>query len=731
MKTLDTTFTLEKNRKIGAQPVWILKCPFASSGTYYLSDHIFAVDTWNSGVTTKSWVSSWGAIDENISFGVGASQVSTFSVNIIIDQNSITDIGDILWTAANNIETIDCELYLWFNGLSGASDPPELMWTGNIVDFRQINEQEYQVEFADQSVKKNKIIGNLLNTTTYTRLPAKNVGKVGPIIYGTVTKSPAVCISCGGFTRLAEDLDTSETGVDVVDGSVFPASGAFTVNVDGEVMTCSSRSGNTLTVTRSTTPVTHATGAPVVETSDIIYMVADHPVNAIDHVYLNGEEFTDCTKYTGQSGDEHATYTGKAIVVFNHGANLETAILTVTGQTCTDAHWTNDAYATDDNEVTYANNHGNDNSYMYGTFTDRPEFAAVKQQRADWHWYVAEDGAWYLRESMGGSLRTTPYMDSETFDGWSPYLAGGLYNGPIGIAAESCDDLNVYELRQKEVQYYPYSTSGENAEDVIVGGTISCDVDGYQDDGSGTYTGTPDALIERPDHIFKHFLYTYLGLAIANFSTDAAASFAADSYKFGMSITEQRTAKEWLSKMAWECRCYFRWALGKAYLLYRPDTLSSDKTVTAAMIGQIGNNRSSVRVERSPLDEVINKVRAKYKRNWSESGDEAYSMLYEASDTASITRYGEKENIGLFEWDFVNSSAMAADVGAFYLARYKERKKVVSMDLFLDNCELEFGDVVTITPLSSLVVEAQKVNIYPGSGQSMRVDKINLIGKEY
>ena len=43
--------------------------------------------------------------------------------------------------------------------------------------------------------------------------------------------------------------------------------------------------------------------------------------------------------------------------------------------------------------------------------------------------------------------------------------------------------------------------TGNSMADSIIGGLVAADVDGWQDDGSGTYTGTPDALIERPDHI--------------------------------------------------------------------------------------------------------------------------------------------------------------------------------------------------------------------------------------
>jgi hypothetical protein len=74
---------------------------------------------------------------------------------------------------------------------------------------------------------------------------------------------------------------------------------------------------------------------------------------------------------------------------------------------------------------------------------------------------------------------------------------------------------------------------------------------------------------------------------------------------------------------------------------------------------------------------------------------------------------------------------MAADVRAFYLARYKDRKKVVTFDLFLDNAELEFADALTITPLGALVGEVRKVNFAPGSGRDMRNDMIAITMREY
>lgn len=69
-----------------------------------------------------------------------------------------------------------------------------------------------------------------------------------------------------GTTTLNEALDDSETGVDVTDGSVFPSSGTFRVNCEDELMIVTSRSGNTLTVTRGgegTSAAAHDNGTAI------------------------------------------------------------------------------------------------------------------------------------------------------------------------------------------------------------------------------------------------------------------------------------------------------------------------------------------------------------------------------------------------------------------------------------------------------------------------------------
>jgi hypothetical protein len=271
--------------------------------------------------------------------------------------------------------------------------------------------------------------------------------------------------------------------------------------------------------------------------------------------------------------------------------------------------------------------------------------------------------------------------------------------------------------------------------DYVTDDRLLIDGQGYQDDGSGTITGSASALIERPDHVFAHFLYTYGSWPLADFVTDADTPFAADGYKFAAVFHERRKIKEWCAYMAFQCRCWFRFAGGKAYLLYRPDSLTSDKTIAAARMNE--DNTTTLRVRRSPLDEVINVVHLYYQRDWTkEAGRSAYQAVTRQENAASIAAYGEKERPDLFLFDFISDAAMAVDLRDFYLARGKDRKRVVSMELFLDNAELEFADGISVTPVGGLespapVFEIRKSNAAPGSGAPLRADRVIIHAREY
>lgn len=71
-----------------------------------------------------------------------------------------------------------------------------------------------------------------------------------------------------GRTNTTTAINDSVTSITVADGSVFPSVGNFRLNCEDELMLCTARSTNTLTVTRGiegTTAASHGAVTPITQ----------------------------------------------------------------------------------------------------------------------------------------------------------------------------------------------------------------------------------------------------------------------------------------------------------------------------------------------------------------------------------------------------------------------------------------------------------------------------------
>jgi len=272
----------------------------------------------------------------------------------------------------------------------------------------------------------------------------------------------------------------------------------------------------------------------------------------------------------------------------------------------------------------------------------------------------------------------------------------------------------------------------------IQGNMVVADIDGYQDDGSGTYTGTPSALIERCDHVFKHIWIALLGAASGDLDLGTSGTYyAANSYKFCHAITEPIEARIELMRLAWQCRSrFFVSPYGTAELIVRQTSQVSGHSITNAEIVE-----NSVSIERSPADNIINYFNIYYNRDFSKDKNITnVESVLNFTDATSITRYGQKElkkafsggNILLF--DAVSDDTMAAHVGAFILEWYKYIRNIVHFSVFLDNCEIEPGDYIDIThaldSMSAFVCEVLKIKHILGSAKANRMDTLQITAIE-
>jgi len=113
--------------------------------------------------------------------------------------------------------------------------------------------------------------------------------------------------------------------------------------------------------------------------------------------------------------------------------------------------------------------------------------------------------------------------------------------------------------------------AGNSTAETVIGKMISADAQGYKDDSAGTITGTPYALIERPDHQAKHIIIDRCGLSAdeihaASYSA-AGIFFNANSFTLGFPILQRPNVRLLLNRIAIQAKALEFWEAGKHHIV--------------------------------------------------------------------------------------------------------------------------------------------------------------------
>jgi hypothetical protein len=160
-----------------------------------------------------------------------------------------------------------------------------------------------------------------LSLDDYLNLDLADAGKLPNLGYGAVEGVRCHSIRGGATTLLSSDITEAQSSFDVDDASRFP-SPPFIIQVASERMQVAAVSGNTLSsVTRGhdgTEARAHGRGRTVFEVrTEYVYLISPEPVKAVQQVYIDGiRQTSGYTAYTGQAGDGHADFPGKAVIAF-------------------------------------------------------------------------------------------------------------------------------------------------------------------------------------------------------------------------------------------------------------------------------------------------------------------------------------------------------------------------------------------------------------------------------
>jgi len=282
------------------------------------------------------------------------------------------------------------------------------------------------------------------------------------------------------------------------------------------------------------------------------------------------------------------------------------------------------------------------------------------------------------------------------------------------------------------------SISGNSVADTLIG-AVTADIDAIQDDGSGTYTGTPNALIERPDHVLKHLWQSVLSAPSGDIDTitftSAGTFYSTNAYKFALVISSPILAEDLFMSLALQCRSrFFVSPYGKAKLIVRQLSQASGHSIIKNEI-----KKDSMSIQRSSTVDLLNLFNLHYDLDHSKETDnpEDCFAVKQFTDATSITRYGQKEWRGtknMFLFDAITSDAMALDVGTFLMSYHSVIRKMPRFAVFLDNMETEPGDIIDIThpldSMSSFVCEVLKINHNLGSARQEVIDHIKITGIE-
>jgi|GEM_PF-6779218 len=797
MRSFSAGFTAEKNKKTGATPVWMLQCTLGDA-TVYLSDIPVTVPWWPNeflSTVTKPWIASWGRINMGIGAGLDDAQVSDFSVSCIIDRADQNNIENLLGSCVP--EKHLCALWLWYNGLDALSAPPQVIWTGYITDYEFESETIIKISMEDASIRCRNYVGTKITRADYPDADPDDVGRVKPIVYGSVKRLACPALKAGAMTLLQSNMDVGQDWLRLGDPGQFRAGMEIVVDAEHMLITVMEGYGSTYCeVTRGyndTLAAEHAKGATVWEfLTQYIYLVADHPVKSIDRVWVrvNGLD-VDITslgslvsRYTGQAGSQLGGWGARAVVALSGYLTVEQAM----NIGIIDAEWTADYMSIRAAISISQGNHGhglstasavNDQAaslppkvnvptnpqfpWAVGNITF-PANSSLTTANFEIHYdydvYFLPNTSFpcSLTVTIGGVVLpsynptgntitvTAPANDPVEvaihLEGASPQAAwGGItitsakrtgYLSATEQAPASGVTHNYDNNMQGDVYMAsPSVITGNSSANTIVGDEVLADVQGHMDTPSGTYTGTPGALIERPDHVIKHFTSVYAGSAAG--MGDAGPEMAASGYKFAGAIREYKTAWQWLQDMARQCRCRLKMRIDRPHLTWCHETApASQRTITADMVRMNSGGRLAWRRYRTRLSDLINTVNLHYDRDWStyDSGDTACKGVISFTDASSVADHGASERPDLFRFEFVADFNMAGNNALFYRSRYKGRHWVHEFTVFLDNCDLEAGDTVTLAfAPGSPVCEVISLGFQPGGRRQN--DTIIIVAMEY
>lgn len=312
------------------KPIRLVTLTF-SGITMRLCDRSFgsagAKFTWM-GYKYEPIIIEWGDINLGEIDVLGKNPPSFSETRFTVD-NYIPVFGyDNFLAAISDNDYLTCTVRIFGIFDNSLIDVDELTYFIGKIENPELEAATVIVNCVDVSIDiVNKFAPEVCTIANYPGADPDDIGKIFPIVFGRAKKVPFLAVNAGSLDTLSEACSATDTTLYLSDATGYAPTGGI-VQIDEEQIYYSGVSGTALTgCTRgyaSTDAVAHNLGAIVAEVqTEYIYAMA-HPVTTFNGVYVQnaktGEHVLQSaslyTAYTGQTGNEHASYPGKAVIVF-------------------------------------------------------------------------------------------------------------------------------------------------------------------------------------------------------------------------------------------------------------------------------------------------------------------------------------------------------------------------------------------------------------------------------
>jgi hypothetical protein len=778
VKTLTAPAETASQRPYAA-PVHLMQIDFSapSAKTIRVSDtYRVAI-----GQQWEAMIRSWGSLTEamnTVDVGGAPAVADGIVLSNLVPIEGKARLSDLIRTPLATSGTYEwafakVTVYQVFDGLADADKVT--LGVFYLEDQPEITESTVTIRMSDVSAAiEDQMAITKASRALFPLMDPDDEGKDIPIPIGVLTNVPSLCIVAGGHTILAEDIGPTNISIQMTTRDGFPET--FVLQIDNEQMIVSNTdprdAGFSFVIAQrganGTTATGHRLGAPAWEVRSgaeaYRYVLAENRPPYQTKSVTNVKVADVLQPQATVDLDETTLVPGKSLVVINFPAKpvvMRQVDLAVDDQlgvsdniSVTSSSGSTESFPLTPTPQTmsWRRDSGNLGVRVNGTRSGTWSIGSVQRVITVTVTQTATNmGTWTISSERCGVLETgTGFvpLGQRTYTrnlGGSGFAATDLVNvggsdfGPGQLAVgEIVAVLTSYQVNLSGGSALTKTGSafrsgslgltGNSTADVVIGGLVTADLEGLQDDGSGTITGTPSALIRNPADVVtliltELFPLTSLGGLGSTFAATRTA-LAGAGYIWDAMLTSDRFSSL-RRKLGEQAQC----ALGIEGGVWQYRYLQVDVT-DALQIDDFGGDldtdagrlqlltfgftgqppgpppadltlnypdeslAGSWKLKRTERTQVKTDLTVYGARDYRKSGalGERYRLAIPLQDTAYITSLIHQD----LELDLIQDAVTATGIGRYWLTQWRRQRWAVEFTTWWNALALDKYDGVSI-----------------------------------